>query len=192
MKEKITTFVNTKRDLAVASGKAYAVAKGKETAYRSINSIMETPQFKKIDDLGVEKIDQLLGFALVKLEKVESFNTKTNTKVMSIIDKTIKALMITGITVASLGIIGGTAASFLTANFFWMILTALSVVALGGVIAAGVGNFTAEENTAVVAVVEPLNQEAEVPVLTAVVAGIEDKLSAIHLPELKVPELKAA
>lgn len=185
MKAKITNFVTAKKELAVASGKAYATEKGKEVAFNSINAVMATPQFQKLDDLGVKTIHSGLDFAMNKLDKVEAFNKKTTAKTISFLDKVIKALLITGVSVAGLGIIGGTVASFLTGNFLWMILTAFSIVALGAVLVAGIDLDKAEEVVEhAIAPVVSVKQEAEVLVATTI-AEVEEKLP-------KLTELKAA
>lgn len=188
MQTKIRNYAQTKKEAAIASGKAYATEKGKELAYRSINGIMATEQFKKLDDMGVHYINTGLEYASDRLEKVEAFNKKANTATTSFLDKTAKAMMNTGLGVSVLGIAGGVAGSFATANFFWLILSALSLVAFGVVLGAGISYFKAgikEETSPIVAAAV----KDDVPVVAAVVAAVEEKLP--HL-DIATPELKAA
>lgn len=187
MKAKIKHFVTTKKELALASGKEYAVTKGKEMAYRSINGIMAHPQFQKYDDLGVKYINSGIDFTMIKLDKLEAYNKTSNTKAVSFLDKMAKIFMTTGIVVASLGIIGGTLGAFLTANFFWLILTAISIVALGTVIGAGIACFKTEISASESASSAVVMDKIEVPMGAATIASIENRL-----PNLSFPELKAA
>lgn len=186
MQTKIRNYTQAKKESVIASGKAYATAKGKEMAYRSINGIMATEQFKKIDDMGVQYINAGLDYASDRLEKVEAFNNKANTATTSFLDKTAKVAMNTGLGVSTLGIVGGVIGSFATANFFWLILSALSLVAFGTVLGAGISYFkagTQKESSPILAAVA----NDEVSVVAAAVASIEEKL-----PHLGAPELKAA
>ena len=187
MKAKIKHFVTTKKELALASGKEYAVNKGKEMAYRSVNGIMAHPQFQKYDELGVKYINSGIDFTMVKLDKLEDYNKSSSSKTLGVLDKMAKIFMTTGIIVASLGIIGGTLGAFLTANFFWLILTAISIVAFGTVIGAGIAYFKTEESTSQATNPVVAMEEIEVPIITAAVSSIEGKL-----PKLSFPELKAA
>lgn len=188
MQTKIRNYAQAKKETAIASGKAYATEKGKELAYRSINGIMATEQFKKFDDMGVNFINGRLEYVSNRLEKVEAFNKKANTATHSFLDKAAKAMMNTGLGVSFLGILGGVIGSFATANFFWLILSAVSLVAFGAVLGAGISYFKAgvkEETSPLVAAVT----QDEVPVVAAVVAAVEEKLP--HL-DTATPELKAA
>lgn len=181
MSTKIQDFINTKKTAVVNNAKSYALAKGKEAAYRGINAALEHEKVKEID----EKISAaILDFAYGKMDAIDSFNTKANTKTASIMDKLARIMSITGISVATMGVIGGVLGSFLTGNFFWLILSAVFLVALGVVIGAGVSYFKAD-NT-----VSPKEEKViELPVVSEVIASIEEKLP--H-PHLATPELKAA
>jgi hypothetical protein len=187
MQTKLRNYAQAKKEAAIASGKAYATQKGKEIAYRSVNGIMATEQFKKLDDMGVKYINVGLDYASDRLDKVDSFNTKAHTATASFLDKTAKAMMNTGLTVAVLGIFGGVIGSFATTNFFWLILSALSLVAFGTVLGAGISYF--KEGKEEVSPIAVAIAKDDVPVVAAVVASIEEKLP--HL-DLATPELKAA
>lgn len=182
MSTKIEDFINTKKAAAVNNAKSYALAKGKEAAYRGINAALEHEKVKEID----EKISAaILDFAYGKMDAFDSFNTKANTKTLSFMDKLARIMSITGISVATMGVIGGVLGSFITGNFFWLILSAVFLVALGVVIGAGVSYFKEAKTTS------PVKEEKviELPVVSEVIASIEEKLP--H-PHLSTPELKAA
>lgn len=183
MKTQISNFVAAKKATAIASGKEYATAKGKEMAYRSINGIMAHPQFQKLDEMGVEYINSRIDFTMGKLDKIEAFNKNANTKTLSLLDKIARVSMVTGIIVASMGLIGGTLGAFLTTNFFWLILSALSLVALGAVIGAGVSYFKTE--TGAVKATAAKQNEIKVPAVANAIANLENKLSEMPFPELK-------
>lgn len=195
MKTAVAKFVTTKKDQAVASSKEFAAAKAKETGIRTLNAVLEHPQVKKYDEIALNFIQ---NFAYDKLESLETKSKKGTAKTVKFIDKAAKAMMWTGITVASLGIIGGVVAAFATQNFFWLVLSTVFLIGLFAVVGTGIAALVAkpegEVKTASVSIVET-PEEVKVPALTSVLANLETKATAAVLPDTKIepkPELKAA
>lgn len=183
MKAQIANFVNTKKEAAVASGKAYATAKGKEIGHNTLHAVLSNPKVSaKINEVD----DAALDFMINKLDKVEKSFGKVNNKVEGFVNKATRILLTAIIAVSAVMAIGGIAASFLTGNFFWMILPAFAISAVAVSLVSMIDPAKAEdvlEN--VVAPLEDVKHEAEIMVA---------KLThpEISTAEALAPVLKAA
>lgn len=183
MKAQIANFVSTKKEAAVTSGKAYAVSKAKEVGFNTLNSVLSNP--KVVDKIN-EVDDAVLDFTIAKLDKVEKSFGKANRKVEGFVNKATRILLTAVIAVAALMVIGGVAGSFLTANFFWMILPAFAIAASVVALVVTIEPAKAEaiiENA--VAPLEEVKHEAEIMVA---------KLAHPEIPfeDAVAPVLKAA
>lgn len=183
MKAQIANFVNTKKEAAVASGKAYATAKGKEIGFNTLNSVLKNPKVSaKINEVD----DAILGFISNKLDKMEKASVKANRKIESTVNKVTRILMTAVIAVSAVLAIGGAAGVFFTGNFFWLILPALALSAVITSVALVIDTDKVEqvvENA--VAPIENAKHEAEIMVA---------KLAHPDIPakEAFAPVLKAA
>lgn len=183
MKAHIANFVNTKKDAAVASGKAYATAKGKEIGINTVNSVLSNPKVAaKINEVD----DAILDFAIDKLDKVEKSFGKANNKIEGFVNKVSRILLTAIIAVSVVMAVGGAAGSFLTGNFLWMILPAIAISAVVFSLAVMVDPAKAEQVVEnVVAPLEEVKHEAEI--MVAKITHPE-----IPLSEAVAPVLKAA